>query len=504
MEQIIYLEVDDDIVVVRDRLRRAQSKSVLLVVPPGCKALDRVLDLRLLRRQAAALGMGIALVSDSAKLRDLAAQEGLTVFASLSLGRRVVRRERRWQTHDKPGLDGLLARLKRQKRPKWWYWILEPVVVALVLGVLAWSVIVVWPSATVGISRAREPIGVSLWIEASMGRRVVDWDRMQMPARVVQVEVVDRGEISTTGIANVAAEKASGVVLFVNATQREVVIPIDTIVSTSAGTPVLFGTTQVAAVGPKARIRVPIEAVEGGPSGNIPANRINRVAGPLAASLNVTNESSTSGGTTDQVYRVTHGDKQVLSDLMMEKLIAKAHAEISAVLEDEFLPIETLQINPYSIRTNYDHHVNDQSDTLALEMRGVVWGLAVSEETANEIVRRALMRQVRGGFHLLPESVHITRGDVVEVDGETGNVRVVAEGVALMEADIDARLLQGAIRGRPIGEALAYLRDTLPVEAEPTLRVHPTWMKRVPWLPFRINIVETDGVEEVAGDLSGS
>jgi hypothetical protein len=444
------------------------------------------------------------LVSDNARLRDLAAQEDLTVFASLSLGRRVARRGARWQTHDQPGLDGLRARLKRQKRPKWWYWILEPIVVALVLGVLAWSVIMVWPSATVDIVQAREPIGVSLWIEASMGTRVVDWDRLLMPARVVQVEVVDRGEISTTGIANVAAEKATGTVLFVNSTQREVVIPVDTIVSTSAGTPVLFRTTRIAAVGAKGRVRVAIEALEGGPSGNIPANHINRVAGPLAASLNVTNESSTSGGTTSQVYRVTHGDKQVLSDLMMEKLVVKAHSEISAVLEDEFLPIETLQINPYSIRTNYDHHVDDQSDTLALEMRGVVWGLAISEETAEEIVRRALMRQVRGGFHLLPETIHVSRGDLAQVDEETGDVRFLMEGVALMKADVDVRLLQEAIRGRPIDEALTYLRETLPVETEPSLRVHPTWMKRVPWLPFRIGIVETEAGEEVARVLSGA
>jgi hypothetical protein len=504
MEQTIYLEIDDDISIVRDRLRRAQSKNVLLVVPPGCRALDRPLDLRLLRRQAAALGMSIALVSDKAKLRDLALKEGLTVLASLSLGRRVARRRARWQAHDQPGMDGLRARLKRQKRPKWHYWALEPIVVALVLGILAWSVITVWPSATVDVAQAREPIGVSIWIEASMGTRAVDWDRLLMPARIVQVEVVDRGEISTTGIANVAAEKATGAVLFVNSTQRQVMIPVDTIVSTSSGTPVLFRTTEIAAVGARGRVRVSIEALEGGPSGNIPANRINRVAGPLSASLNVTNESSTSGGTTDQVYRVTHGDKQQLSDLLMEKLIVKAHTEISAVLEDEFLPIETLQINPYSIRTNYDHHVNDKSDTLALEMRGVVWGLTVSEETATEIVRRGLMRQVRGGFHLLPETVHISRGSAVEVDEETGVVRFVMEGVALMKADIDVRLLQEAIRGRPIGEAVAYLRETLPVEAEPTLRVHPAWMKRVPWLSIRISVVERDSAEEMARVLPGS
>ncbi len=503
MEQIIYLEIDDDILVVRDRLRRAQSKSVLLVVPPGCKALSRPLDLRLLRRQAAALGLSVALVSSSAQLADLAKEEGLTVLSNLSLGRRVARREAKWRVQDRPGHEGLIARLK-QRRPDWWYWVLGPISVALVLMALAWSAIMVWPSATVRIAQEQESIGVSIWIEASMTTQVIDWERMRMPARVVQVEVVDRGEIQTTGIANVAAEKATGVALFVNSTLREVVIPVDTPVSTSAGTPIRFRTTQVAAVASKGRVRVPIEALEGGPGGNVPANRINRVDGPLAASLNVTNESATRGGSTDQVYRVTHGDKQLLSDLMMERLVAKAHAEISAVLEDEFLPLEAMQINPYSIRTNYDHHVDDQSDTLALEMRGVVWGLAISEEASSEIAYRALVRQVRGGFHLLPDSLHITRSDQIDVDEETGVVRFVMEGVALMEADVDVRLIQSAIRGRPIDEAIAYLGDTLPLKADPVVQVNPTWMKRVPWMPFRILVVEEERTEEIARVLLGS
>ncbi|MBN1641901.1 MAG: baseplate J/gp47 family protein [Anaerolineae bacterium] len=502
MEQIIYLEVDDDILVVRDRMRRAQSRSVLLVVPAGCKAFERALDLRLLRRQAAALGQSIALVSGSAGLTDLASEEGIVVLPSLAIGRRLARRRARWRTVDKPGFEGLVARLT-QRAHRWWYWVVGPIVVTLVLAVLAWSAVMIVPSATVRVTQAREPIGVSVWVEASMGVRAVAWDQMVMPARVVQVEVVDRGEIATTGIANVPAEKATGSVLFVNATAREMRIPVDTIVSTSAGTPVRFRTTELAVVAARGRVRVPIEALEGGPGGNVPANRINRVEGGLAASLKVTNESGTYGGTSDQVHRVTHGDKQTLTDLLTEQLVRKAHAEISALLEGEFLPIETMQVNPYSIRTNFDRHVDEQSDTLALEMRGVVWGLALSEELAKEITYRALTRQVRSGFHLLPDTVQISLGGLWEVEPDTGNVRFTMDGVALMEADLDIPLIQEAIRGKPIEAAAAYLRDTLPAESEPALLVKPTWMKRVPWMPFRIAVVKEDA-EKTALVLPGS
>jgi hypothetical protein len=309
--------------------------------------------------------------------------------------------------------------------------------------------------------------------------------------------------VETTGVTNVAADKATGVVLFVNLTQREVQIPVDSIVSTSAGTPVHFRTIQPAAVGPRGRVRVLVEALEGGPGGNVRANMINRVEGALSASLKVTNDAATGGGTTSQVKRVTHGDKQRVSDLLIVKLIQKGHAELVAQLDSEILPIETMWINEYTIRTNYDHHVNDQSDTLALEMRAVVGGLATSEEIAQEIARRALLRQVREGFHLLPETVHITSGNLVEIDQETGNVRLLMEGVALMEADIDIRLVQKAIRGQSIDQALVYLDQTLPVETTPTVHVSPSWLSRVPWMPFRISVVKESAVEDVAYALPG-
>jgi hypothetical protein len=435
------------------------------------------------------LGLDIALITEQADLREMAQDEGLVVFARLAMGRRVKRRKRPWRAVDMPGLAGVRARLKQVQRPRWWRWLLGPLAFFAVMGAIAALVMTVWPRATIRVTPAQESIGISAWVEADVSIRRADWDRMRIPARVVQIEVVDRGEVETTGVTNVAAENARGEVLFVNLTRRDVTIPVDTIVSTSAGTPVRFRTVAPSAVGPRDRVRVEVEALEGGPGSNVPEHLINRVEGVLASSLSVTNESGTSGGTTDQVRRVTHGDKQQVSDLLITKLIQKAHAELSADLEGEFLPIETMWINQWSIRTNYDHHVNDKTDALALEMRGVVGGVVVSEELAQEVVRRALERKVRGGFTLVPGSIKITRGTLTEVDPDTAAVRFVMDGVALMRADIDGGLLQTAIRGRPVVEAIAYL-ESLPAEVEPVLEIEPAWMVRVPWFPFRISVVQ--------------
>jgi hypothetical protein len=65
-----------------------------------------------------------------------------------------------------------------------------------------------------------------------------------------------------------------------------------------------------------------------------------------------------------------------------------------------------------------------------------------------------------------------------------------------MEAEIDASLLQRALRGRPVEEAVTYLQS-LPAEVDPVLEVEPAWMVRVPWFPFRISVVERASGEPI-------
>ncbi len=499
MEQIIYLEVDDNIHTVRDRLRRAQARQVALVVPSACQALRRPLDFKLLSRQAAALQIDLVLIASNPTWYELARQEGFVVLPHAVAGQRAWLPGGNWKKENRPGVEGLQARLRRYV-PAWWNWLVGTMGIAVVIAALIWSAVMIWPSATIHVTPAREPVGVSLVVEADPMLRAMDLARMRVPARIVQVNVVDRGEVETTGYTNVAAGRAQGTVLFVNRTARQVTVPLGTTVSTSAGTPVYFTTRGAVTIEARGQARVAIQAVEPGPSGNVGATQINRVSGALAATLAVINEGGTGGGSSTQARRVTHGDKQRADDLLRAKLLQKAYDEITADLDGEFLPRDTMWINPYSIHVNYDQHVDDQADKLTAEMRAMVGGLVVSDGDALEIARQALYRQVRDGFRILPQTVSVSRGQVLEVDPETLVVRFLVEGVALMEAEIDEPLVRRAITGRPVAQAWAYLRQTLPVEVEPSLQINPAWMIRMPWMPFRILIVRDKVVEVESND----
>ena len=93
MQQVIYLEVEDELPAIRDLLEGAQAKRVLLVVPKGCRALRNAINLRVLRRYAANLALDVALVTRDSRTRQLAKEEGLAVLSSFRRGQRG-----RWRT----------------------------------------------------------------------------------------------------------------------------------------------------------------------------------------------------------------------------------------------------------------------------------------------------------------------------------------------------------------------------------------------------------------------
>lgn len=83
MEDILYLEPDEEITSVIDKLRGSKAKELRLVVPRGATLLQSVINLKLLAKEASSIGKVIAIVTADKIGRNLAAQVGLTVFDSI-------------------------------------------------------------------------------------------------------------------------------------------------------------------------------------------------------------------------------------------------------------------------------------------------------------------------------------------------------------------------------------------------------------------------------------
>ena len=83
MNEIIYLEPDDDITAVIGRLKEIAPQTVSLVIPRGGNIAQSVVNLKLLKREVEKIGKQVSLVTNDKISRNLSSQVGITVYSSV-------------------------------------------------------------------------------------------------------------------------------------------------------------------------------------------------------------------------------------------------------------------------------------------------------------------------------------------------------------------------------------------------------------------------------------
>lgn len=488
-EQILHLEKDDDIDVIREKLERAQARQVLLVVPHGSRAFKSPLDFQLLRRQVQRQALEVALVSNHPLTRDLAAQEGVRVYGSIWRGRQTRRWTLRRRPSPRPPGKRKIPLWRRMRRPRPSGAGCGEQVGALMLFLITAAAVygllfVVVPTATVTLTPSMQPLSAEMEIIASHDVEEVDWTTGSIPARLVQVQVEDSGQVPTTGKQDAPDSLAAGSVIFINQLSQPVTVVTDTIVVTSRGTSIRFRTTQAVELAPVsgATAIASIEALEPGSGGNVGPNLINKVEGPIALQVRVTNPQPTTGGGFRQVSAVTAADKSRLRSLLLQQLQQRALAEMQKELADgEVILAETVQVDAI-LAEDYDQFVSDRADFLGLEMRALVSAMIYQEQHVREQIFRALGEAVPPGFHLEHGSQTLTAIELTKVLSSERTVVLTARATATAAAAIDRTTVHQAIRGKPVELARLTLVRTLPLATPPDIYLGPKWMIDLGWL----------------------
>jgi hypothetical protein len=84
MNQVFYLESDEEITKVINRIRNCKEDGAVLVIPRGGTIGQSIINLKILRRNAFEHGKGIALVTNDSVTNNLSDQLGISVFTKVS------------------------------------------------------------------------------------------------------------------------------------------------------------------------------------------------------------------------------------------------------------------------------------------------------------------------------------------------------------------------------------------------------------------------------------
>ena len=363
--------------------------------------------------------------------------------------------------------------------------------VALLVG----TVLLV-PSATVTLTPAVEQLALDLPVVVDPSAKQPDVGRGVLPGRIVSKELSETQHAPATGRRPAPDARASGEVVFINKTERPVVVPKGTVVLAGS---VRFATQQDLNVGgtvfagPQQRIsmqRVPVQAVNGGVDGNVGRFQINKVEGPLGQQMDVQNDAATRGGSEKTISFVTAEDRRKLQEALTKSLTDRLMQQIKGQLPspDKETVVPWTGQSPSVVEAAFSKNEGDEAQTFSLTLKVRYGATIFGNDAYNAFVRQLAVQQAgqqRPGYELPGKSVNPTAPEVQGI--QDGAVRLLAHAKGTLAPRIEPGLVRAGVANRPVDQAQTFVQ-TLPGVTHAEITSWPGWLGRTPLLGWRIAV----------------
>jgi hypothetical protein len=491
--QVIQLDPHDDVTSVRDKISWAKTARILLVYPRRSRLLERTLDLRLLQRYTEGLGSQLAIVAPLEDTRQTAQKLGILVFKTAAIAKR--------ETWQEPRTGAIPARrshrselrgMRREAFPVEGSWRNRQSVRLLFFSLAILAVLVLLllflPSAKVEINPETRIQSLSIPASASPNVTTVNLTG-SLPARLTFSVLELSRTAPVTGSIIIAQNPSAGMVRFRNLNTGAMDIPSGTIVITTGSPPVRFATTAEAVIpaGLGKSLDVPVQAVDAGSSGNLPADSLVALEGSLGASLAVTNPSPTAGGSDRSAPIQTADDRTRLHDALVSEILENCKISLpqsiaagGVYFPDTITPAQTLS-------ETYFPADGQTGETLSLSIKLQCQAQYATATDINTLAGMALDANLPGGFEPVSNAVtaSFSAAPVTDIDGTT-HWKVQAQ--RLLHARIDPLAVTLLVQGRSRAQAGRRLTESFRLAAAPTFSLSPSWWPWLPVIPFRITV----------------
>jgi hypothetical protein len=490
--QIITLESHDDLISVRDKLSWAKTPRILLVWPKYEKVTLRVLDLKVLQRHADSLGAQLGLVTRRANVRRDAESLGIPVFESTAAAQKDLWPDSAPRSQRVPNPPRRDLRDMREiaypKEPAWRTSLIGRVVVFTV-GVLAFVAV-----SSLFVPRA----AVTLYPEAQVQTAVIPVAASEtfasvsitgnIPAHNLSATFSTEQTLAITSEISVPKDKAQGVARFKNLSQGEVNIPAGTVIATEGETPARFVTLHDTLLKPGVDefVDVPIESLQLGLSGNVGADEIKIVEGPLGLSISVTNPSLTKGGRDETLTGATDEDREKLRESVIDNLRREAESRFRVqIMPDDLLLMDTFEATKI-IEETFTPADGQPGKLLTLKMEIEFTARYVSVEDMKQLTIAALDASIPERFE------SFGKADFKPLTDPSTD----SEGVTHFEIEVKRTLLRkmdfmqvfSILQGKGTETAKTELASNLSLRQQPDIVITPSWWKWLPIIPFNISL----------------
>jgi baseplate J-like protein len=504
----IYVETEEEIPEVVERLRQARGEDTMIVLPMRSRMGQSRFNFQLLRNYAARLGKRVTVVCDDPAVQKMASESGFPVFGAVGpMGEGIpseaeapLPRRRWWQgsRSAQAAHVGIAAPTKlitknatELKPARFLLYIIAATL--LVVGLVALAIYV--PSASVTLVAQAQPFTEkNVEVQAQPGKA---------PIRV-RTDIITRSNsqsFKTTGLVQVLLSSAYGVVVYSNffsppecpgpdCGSPGLIIPYGQRLLNTNG--IVFAQTSNSTLVPWQTGSGPglasanVKAVTPGSSGNVGSNTITVIENSRydPNKLTVTNPQATGGGTDpSSTPTMTVAD----FDAGRAQLEAELRQSVAQQLASAGRAGEKLSATIIFSAPNFttDHQPNDKvpsfSGTMTLKGEGDFY---VDADVAKAF-QTYLAQRVPNDQQLLPESPIQVSYSVLS-DAAGGYMTFVGNASAYIAPRLDEATIRSAIVGITVTGAKFYLQR-LPVRSY-AIKEEPISLPLMPLLADRISL----------------
>ena len=522
--QSIYLENDDEITSVVDKLKSADSVGLDLVIPKESILLQSVVNLKLLKRQAETLGKEITIVTQDKVGTKLAEQVGIPVVAKegdvpvevsiseaeptpelseedleIKEPKPELEPEKSSEPIDKPtkpaSAEATAGRDAKTKdvMPKfpWKKFGIIGGIVGLILLVVAYIYV---PLTTVTVKMAAEKKKVDVSFTVDKDNSGVDTGNQTIPGRLIDENKEKSQKFPTTGKKKTGT-KATGTVTVSNkySTTPQTVIAGSRVVSSAN---LVFKTTSNVTVPgytkPAADIiagtaSVGVEADDFGDNYNVgPSHFTIPAADP---NIYADSAAAFAGGTSRDITFVTQTDINKAKEEAGKGIEEDLKKEISdKVDEGEKLLDESVKITQVSATPSVG--VNGEASEFEMRIKSNGKALVFKEDDLKKLAESVLGEEIGNTKEIVEKESLTSSTEFVSADYDKGEMKARLAGEAFIATKLEQDKIKAELSGDAEARAREYLKGLDGVD-DVEFKFFPSFYHRVPRVKNHIYIKTT-------------
>jgi len=523
MDEIIYLEPDEEITSAIDKIKNAKAAKLGLVVPREATLLQSVVNLRLLAREAESLGKVIAIVTADRIGRNLAAQVGLAVYNSIEeqkpaflspppkpsseevieidMVEKPVEKEEAppgvkvhhfqdksvlWRKKAAPifqpkittesGAKLAFSKAKDLARVKKIIWPITAILVVL-LGIAAYLLL---PKATVKVYVSAEDLKKQVIVAVSNQVKEASLEQSVVPGQLIDINLEKQDNFPATGKKNIG-EKATGTLTVYNSWDSNS-HSFDAGTKFSSSSKTFLATADFTIPGSSVRegnlvpgtTSVKIEAENPGEEYNVKAGRFTILGLPAAEQDKIygTLANDLTGGFSKEVQVVSKQDYDNAKKKLTDELTVQVKQEFEQKTKDKKVLDKAVVIPDPEITTSAN--IDQEAKTFQMKVKFREQAMVFDFNNFKDFITKLLAKQVPSDKMVaIPKDEDM--GIIVDkTTYDKGEMNLTVNVNAKIATKISADKLKNAILGKKSTEAEQYIKSQEGV-SKVEIKMRPSW-----------------------------